>query len=452
MDLPLSIIHTANKIIPNEVDLFVESMSEKVPVSIRWNRNKKYFNSIEEKVPWTSHSEYLIERKSFTLDPIFHAGAYYVQEASSMFLEFILEHLPIEKQNLKVLDACASPGGKSTIISTWLQSNGILVANEIVKHRANILLENIVKWGLGNTMVTSNDPKSFSPFASVFDIVLVDAPCSGEGMFRKDKNALLEWSDKQVDNCVIRQKEILTNIIPCIKNGGYLIYSTCTFNTKENEEIIDWINSEFDFIAVPEFIIDPTWGIVVTEASGHACYRFFPHKLKGEGLFYCVMQRVADDKNETRQKIKKNNPLNNSELETFKNWVNIRTNYELVLENNIVRITPTEMIAFKKLLEQNLFILDFGTQVAEIKGKDFIPQHALAMSCQINSENFFSIELNIADSLKFLHKETFLVDSKNSGWHLLTYLKYPLGWGKITNSRMNNYYPKEWRIRMSIES
>jgi NOL1/NOP2/sun family putative RNA methylase len=448
MKIPPKVSNSVAQILPDEVDEFMYSFEEKTPTSIRWNVKKNDDEKTEERVPWTKSSVYLKSRISFTLDPIFHAGAYYVQEASSMFLEFILDKLPIEKLDLKVLDACASPGGKSTILSSWLANKGILVANEIIKHRANILLENITKWGIGNTMVTSNDPRSFSKLNNVFDVVLVDAPCSGEGMFRKDNAAVLEWSEQQTIACADRQKEILTNLIPTIKNDGYLIYSTCTFNTTENEEIIEWLFETFNFIEVPKLEIDNNWGIVTTKVNGNCCYRFFPHRLKGEGLFYCILQNKSEDYPAKKQQ-KKNSNLKDTLLQSnYNNWIKESIDYDFFEEKNIIRALPQGMLELKKKLEQHLFILDYGVQVAEVKGKDFNPLHSLAMFVDINKEIFNAIEVSKDEALKFLAKETFAVETKKNGWHLIIYTTYTLGWCKVVNGRINNYYPKEWRIRM----
>ena len=226
-------------------------------------------------VKWCEQGRYLSERPKFTYDPLFHAGAYYVQEASSMFVWQALSQLV--EQDALVLDLCAAPGGKSTAIAQYLSENGFLVSNEYVPQRAHVLVENITKWGAPNCVVTNNAPRHFEKLKTRFDAILVDAPCSGEGMFRKDERAREEWSPANVDMCVERQREILESAWKVLKPGGVLIYSTCTFNSHENEEQVQWLIDEMEAEYLP-LKIEDDWMITETERG----YRFLPHKTRGE--------------------------------------------------------------------------------------------------------------------------------------------------------------------------
>ena len=202
------------------------------------------------RVLWSSNGFYLKERPSFTLDPLFHAGAYYVQEASSMFLEEVLKQSVDLSKPLRVLDLCAAPGGKSTLIQSVISKDSLLVSNEVIKTRVNILSENITKWGGANVIVTNNDPSDFKRLPGYFDVIVVDAPCSGSGLFRKDPNAINEWSENNVALCAQRQQRILADILPSLKEGGVLIYSTCSYSQVEDEDISNWLQKEYSLFNI----------------------------------------------------------------------------------------------------------------------------------------------------------------------------------------------------------
>src|ERR1700761_7817396 len=263
------------------------------PTSIRLNPFKKSGVKVNEQVPWCTEGYYLDTRPSFTFDPLFHAGCYYVQEASSMFIDHILHYI-INKESdpIKVLDLCAAPGGKSTLINSALKSNDLLVANEIIKTRVPVLTDNLTRWGTDNSIVTNNDPKDFGKLKGFFDIILVDAPCSGSGMFRKDPDAMNEWSEGNVNLCHQRQERILADVYPALGTDGHLIYSTCSYSVAENEDMLDWLCTEFELesIRIP---IDKEWGIVETQSTQKQAwgYRFYPDKVKGEGLFAACLRK-----------------------------------------------------------------------------------------------------------------------------------------------------------------
>ena len=268
---------------------FLSSLQSPSPVSIRLNSNKNHVTD-GDKIPWCETGRYLKERPIFTLDPTFHGGAYYVQEASSMFLEQIIQQAVDLTKPLRVLDACAAPGGKSTHLLSLLNEDSLLVSNEVIRSRANILSENIQKWGNSNVMVTNNDPTNFSSLKGYFDIILIDAPCSGEGLFRKDASASHEWSEKNVELCSLRQRRIVADLWPALKENGLLIYSTCTYNEKENEENLNWISKEFPSTA-ESIKLTPDWGVEAIEQETIKGYRFFPHRVKGEGFFISAIRK-----------------------------------------------------------------------------------------------------------------------------------------------------------------
>ena len=277
---------------------FLGALDEEPPVSIRLNPKKvsQSDGSIVTPVPWCAEGYYLEGRPQFTFDPLFHAGCYYVQEASSMFITHVLRHLlPLTSDilHLSVLDLCAAPGGKSTAVRSVLPEGSTLVSNEPNPTRAQILLENITKWGYDNCTVTNLYPRDFRKAKARFDIILCDVPCSGEGMFRKDPNAISEWSLQNVEKCWRLQREIVADAWECLNPGGILIYSTCTYNTKENEENIRWIQQEYDaeILTIP---IHPEWNITGSLLTGFDApvYRFIPGYTRGEGLFMAVLRKV----------------------------------------------------------------------------------------------------------------------------------------------------------------
>jgi len=438
---------------PVEFALFKEGLERPTQTSIRVNRMKPADISFSKRpIPWAQDGYFLEERPSFTGDPSFHAGAYYVQEASSMFISHILESQQIPKG--VYLDLAAAPGGKSTLLSSYLGEEGLLVANEVIAARAQILKENVIKWGLGNTVVTNNDPEHFGPLEGFFDLVLVDAPCSGEGMFRKDPQARAEWSPDHVNLCSARQKRIVDKAGELVKGGGYLLYSTCTFNEKENEEILRFLTEEFAFepIRIP---LDPSWGIVETEVSTEEStfygYRFFPHKVAGEGFFITVLRRpegaYAQEAPATKEfkhhSLKRMGEKESAVLEQEVGGDGSGKFY--LLQEAYFRINGSYARAVEKLA-QVLSVRYFGVELGKKQGKEWIPGHEWALST-LPKNGFPQQELTMEEALDFLRKKEQSFAELPLGWVLLTYQKLPLGWIKNLGKRVNNYYPKEWRIR-----
>jgi len=400
-------------------------------------------------IPWCQHGFYLNERPFFTFDPLFHGGAYYVQEASSMFLWQVLKQTVGTIPNRRVLDLCAAPGGKSTLLASYF-TNGLVVANEVIKTRAGILVENITKWGSSNVIVTNNDPKHFQKLQGFFDVVVVDAPCSGSGLFRKDSNAINEWSEENVHLCSQRQQRIIADIMPCLKEGGVLIYSTCSYSKEEDEEIMDWMMEEFDVLNL-RLKLEDSWGIVETVSDKQkACgYRFFPNRLAGEGFFIAAF-RKGQQEDRGYYSFKQSSLIlpNKKELEFIRQSVSLPLGYTLFKNKTAFKVIEEAYINDLQLLALHLYIKKAGVELGEIKGKDFIPSHTLAVSV-LPKTGFNQLEVNEEQALEYLRKKEVIASEAIKGWNLVTYCGLPLGWIKVLPNRINNYYPAEWRILKS---
>jgi len=433
---------------------FRESLENPTPTSIRYNIHKPAsVPSGLALVPWCSSACYLPERPSFTLDPSFHAGAYYVQEASSTFLKHILDILQLSTSSI-VLDLCAAPGGKSTLLSSYLGDSGLVVANEVIKSRAQVLRENVIKWGLANTVVTQNDPSHFSDFEGFFDMVLVDAPCSGEGMFRKDPAAISEWSPENVLLCAARQQRIIDHVGGLPKGGGYLIYATCTYNRTENEENIAFLSREFAYepVRIP---VQEEWGIqesaITVEEETYYGYRFFPHKVTGEGFFISVLRRSGSlDQTVGLAKEFRHSHLKRVSPKAIPDELSSQLDKEKTLRfyqlgESYFALPEGMQPVFEKLADA-LNIRYFGVELGKVVHGEWLPSHEWALSV-LEKKNIPRLELSRDESLRYLRKETIMAGEAPKGWLLVTYLDLPLGWVKNLGNRVNNYYPKAWRIR-----
>jgi len=297
VNLPADFVAETRRIMGDErYNRFVGAFDEEAPTSIRVNPRivgDGCFDG-EKQVPWCSEGYYLNDRPQFTFDPLLHAGCYYVQEASSMFVTHVLRTVDSNHTSQFALDLCAAPGGKSTALRSVLPDDCVLISNEPMGNRAQILLENVTKWGGPNHIVTNNYPRDFRKAKLNFDLILCDVPCSGEGMFRKDPNAISEWSVQNVEKCWQLQREIVADAWECLNPGGLLIYSTCTYNTKENEENIRWILDTYD-AQVLDIPVDPSWNITgsLLEGFNEPVYRFIPGITRGEGLFVCALRKAG---------------------------------------------------------------------------------------------------------------------------------------------------------------
>lgn len=404
---------------------------------------------LDEKIPWTSNGYYLSQRPSFTLDPAFHSGAYYVQEASSMFIEQALRQSANLSAPIKVLDLCAAPGGKSTLIQSLLNDKSLLVCNEVIKTRVNILDENITKWGAANVIVTNNNPKDFARLPAYFDVIVVDAPCSGSGLFRKDAAAIDEWSLQHVDSCGLRQQRILADILPSLKEGGTLIYSTCSYSEAEDEAIADWLIGE-QGLSSTDISIQPEWNIVATKSRKHGAvgYRFYPDKIKGEGFFIAIFTKGGKTVSECQAaKYKsKSEKLNAKDAGVVKPYLKDGENFFFIKQHDEVIALPNHLETELAAIQFSLYIKKAGVTLGSIIRNQLIPAHALALSTVYNS-NLPQIEIDKETALQYLRRQEIKISTGVlKDWVLLTYINLPLGWIKILPNRINNYYPKDWRI------
>ena len=382
-DLPESFVDSTRQTMGDSLfAAFVEGLAQEPPVSIRLNR-AKYKGEPDggERVPWSACGYYLPERPVFTFDPLLHAGCYYVQEASSMFIERALRQYVTDP--VEMLDMCAAPGGKSLAAISSLPEGSWVLSNEPIRPRASILAENVSKWGSPRMAVISNYPKEISKSKMKFDVILCDVPCSGEGMFRKDPQAIKEWSEQNVEKCRLLQREIVTEAWKCLRPGGILIYSTCTFNTHENEENVRWISEEYDAEILPVDICEE-WHVTGSLlAEFHMpVYRFIPGVARGEGIFMAVMRKQGEWKAQRNPSLDKlPSALHRLELQR------IDEGY------------PTVDI-------------DYPTAIA------YLRREAIR-----------------------------LPDDAPRGIVTITYRDIPLGQAKNLGNRANNLYPKEWRIK-----
>ncbi len=425
---------------------FIEAQQKAAPVSLRLHPRKAGDIAYQEAEPvaWNSHGRYLQDRPSFTMDPLFHAGAYYVQEASSMSIEAALKDLFPSERELTVLDLCAAPGGKSTLLASFLNGNGVLVCNEVIRSRAQILKENIDKWGYANVLVSNNDPRDFKKLPGVFDVIVCDAPCSGSGMFRKDPKTANHWSPEAVVHCAARQSRIIEDCWPALKEGGVLIYSTCSYSEEENEHQIKNLIEQSECELVFPGALENIQGVVKTSEG----FRFYPHRLKGEGFFISIVRKTSP----------------NRELFYFNKRIQflpLHSDAEQLLENpeqfviwqgkTARHIFPAEQADEMASLAPILYLLKAGIEEGETKGDKLIPSQELALSVNLR-QNINHIDLSENDALKYLRKEALPNPFGACGFTLMKYQNLPLGWGNALPNRINNLLPKSWRIRKDIDS
>ncbi len=452
MSLPIAFVTKIKTQHPENAHGVINALAEsEALVSVRYHSFKSEPTDATNIVAWCPHAVYLERRPIFTLDPTYHGGAYYVQEASSMVLFHILQSLP-KIENPFVLDLCAAPGGKSTLILDWLQNKGLLVANEVIKARANILQENIMKWGYTNAVVTSNDPKDFEKLNSFFDIVVIDAPCSGEGMFRKDETAINEWSEDHVNHCAVRQQRIVYDAYEALKDDGFLIYSTCTFNNEENIDNVKTFVKNLGMHSI-KIEMDAAWNITHIQNDMAQGYQFFPGKTKGEGLFIAVLQKKNSNTVFAKPKIKIPKLLkpNKATQDIISKWIDTESYHELMHENGNVYVYNESLYGNIEYFLQALNVKYSGTLAGNVQKQNFIPDHALALSICKN-KGIPKIDFNKETALKFLNRTLQGVEDSRTSWLLAVYNNVPIGWLKNLGNRINNYYPMEWRIRMDINN
>lgn len=436
------------------------------PTSVRLNPFKAGGMDIagrlcDQPVPWCAQTgRYLMQRPNFTFDPLLHAGVYYVQEAGSMFVDLVVRTLI--KQPATVLDLCAAPGGKSTALRAALPEGSLLFANEPMRTRAQILSENLQKFGHEDIVVTNNYPRDYRKSRLQFDAIFADVPCSGEGMFRKDDGARQEWSTQNVENCWHLQREIIGDIWNCLRPGGLLVYSTCTFNAHEDEENVEWIAREFgaEFVALPT---EPEWGITPAVVGTATAYRFMPGISRSEGLFLAVLrkpadaapavQSAADCQAKKQRKAKKGAAAKRGATATQqppKLPIPLAhpSDYSVRTIGDTYAAIPTRWLDTFDNACATLKVLHAGVGIGTLKGKDIIPDHSLALSRQLDKNAYPHVEVDYADAVDYLRKEAVtLPPDTPRGFVVLTYRGIPIGFEKNIGNRANNLYPQEWRIK-----
>lgn len=416
-------------------------------------------------VAWCDHSFILPLRPDFTHDPALHQGLYYVQDPSSMITSTAVAHIvkligELREENsvshrnapLRYLDACAAPGGKTTAAIDALPDGSLVVANEYDFRRAEILKENLIKWGYPNVVVSRGDTSRFTKLNRWFDIIAADVPCSGEGMMRKDEGARLQWSEALVRECAQRQKEILTNLWQALAPGGWLIYSTCTFNHVENEEIVEWLSETFGAETIP-VPVPADSGIVVRDN----CMRFLPTRLQGEGLFMAVLRKpLGEDGGQpltspakNKLKITRNNQRDKGETKaTIPAGLRdaIAPGFDFITRGDSLYAFPAKFATELQQLESVLDVINRGIEAGYTKGRTIAPAHPLAMSTALQPQAFPAVEVDLPTALSYLRREALGGFDAPRGHIMLTHNSIPLGFINHLGNRSNNLYPQPWRI------
>ena len=446
MTLSADFIAQMRAILPDEADALLAAITSTEPsVAIRVNPFKAPAHAAPtlRRVPWCDAGRYLAEREPFTFDVDFQSGRYYVQDASSMFIHHVLRHLV--KEPVRYLDLCAAPGGKTTTAISALPQGSMVVANEIVNARARVLCENLQKWGAPRCVVTCNAPHHFGRLSHFFDVVAADVPCSGEGMMRKDEQARRQWSTALVKQCADLQRSIIADVWDALRPGGLLIYSTCTYNTLENEQMLAWMVHEYgaEPVAVP---VPEQWHIHPAIEGNLPCYRFMPHRTEGEGLFMAVLRKPEAPRKEVR--LKKAKATKAKPLPVPKD-VRCRLkdadHFDFSVVNDEVVALPADMAPIMPAFA-DLNVMHMGVNVGAIKGKNCVPSHALALSSALNPAAFPTCEVDYLAAMAFLRGEALSLPQAPRGYVLLTYHSQPIGFVNNLGNRANNLYPKAWRV------
>lgn len=445
MHFPESFKNRIARQFPQEADQFLDALTNPPANSIRFNTAKLVEGKKSESIPWCDEATYLEERPVYSLDPLFHAGAYYVQESSSMVLGYIFNLLRTHSTPWNVLDLCAAPGGKSTHLLNQMTPEDVLVANEINPIRNAILQENLAKWGYPNVLISRSDPAQFAKLKPIFHCVCVDAPCSGEGMFRKDPETVNEWSPENLQTCSLRQNRILHDVWPSIQPGGYLVYSTCTFNPEENELLLQPFIDEMGARSI-DIPISDDWGISKSQRGDVHYLQFLPHQSKGEGFFIAVIQKPGELSDVPAALTSRPAPKEvASRVSLLKpEWGPYVWIHE---ENDWKAQTLRSQMLFdqlKKHLYFTSYALDFGKLIRD----ELIPSQELAWSIAFQQDSYPVHDLTESEALEYLRKSSTLNFKSEKGWVLVRYKNVPVGWVKQLGNRINNYYPANYRLRM----
>ena len=433
-----------------EAEALFAALETASPVAVRLNPAKSGGEGVwsdGEAIAWSKNGRKLKARPSFTLDTAFHAGAYYVQEAASQFIDYVIAGE--ELRGKRVLDMCSAPGGKTTIYSTAVGVEGLVVANEYVRSRANVLADNVRKWGMGNVLVTNNAPEHLSQFEGWFDLVAVDAPCSGEGMFRKEEVAREDWSDEAVKMCAARQLSIVREAWRSLRDGGLFIYSTCTFNDEEDEGVLNTFIEESGDVFVPsqEIEIDENWGIVTGKVGAFQTFRFFPHKTDSEGLFVAVARKNEPTPQRTPKSRKKVlQDVDKASRKELSRWLMGAEDYAFAMAGDTIYAYHAEQYKAVQALSEGLTAIYSGVAMGQIfKGK-LKPDWALSQYVGLNRDVVAIEELDDERALDYLRKRDIAVGDMVEGINMVTHHGRALGFVKRVGARCNNLYPNSLKI------
>ncbi len=433
--LPEELRRNLATLLGSEVAELEQALSRPSPVSIRLNPFKRFDQELE-RIPWCANGRFLVERPAFTFDPLLHAGAYYVQEAASMLLEQALLASGAAEHDVLALDLCAAPGGKSTHLLSLLSEGSLLVANEPDSARRWVLAENIWKQGSTKAIITGSMPAVLAELPEAFDLIVVDAPCSGEGMFRKDPFARAQWSPALVQQCARTQRDIVQRAWHALAPGGTFIYSTCTWEVEENEHQLAPLVAEGAVsIALP---LDPTWGVVVNEMDGVMGHRCYPHRLRGEGFFLAVLRKPGE------QLQRSFHPASASTIALP--WLAVDKGLSTFEHNGLVHAVPERWLSMVQRLLGTMAVLAPGTPFAERKGNELSPHPAAALSVALSCDQLATVDLNEQQALAFLRGEAH-PQRDARGIALAAFRGKPLGWLHGAGNRWNNKWPAPWRIR-----
>lgn len=437
-DVPLVLPPHVHALLGDEAEQLLAALQGPSPVSIRANPLKPV-GLAGEQVPWCLNGRYLGERPVFTLDPLFHAGAYYVQEAGSMLLEQAFLAAGTLPRDAVVLDLCAAPGGKSTHLASLIPPDALLVCNEPVRSRQDALMENLWKWGRADVVVTGAEPNAFAALGPCCDLILVDAPCSGEGMFRKDPHARAQWGPNLVEGCATRQRHILDAAWALLKPGGHLIYSTCTWETCENEDQVQRLTDRG--AEVIPITTDPAWGVQANEL-GLRCY---PHRVRGEGFFIALVRKPeAGDGSMPGLAPATSNPPIPAHVG---DWLRTDRDQHVTERDDVLYAVDPCWASFVHELAIALRVCAPGIPVALRKGGSWLPHPALALNELLHPRAFAAVHIDHQTALGYLRGEALLA-ANAAGTVLVRHQNIPLGWANGAGNRYNNRWPAPWRIRM----
>jgi 16S rRNA C967 or C1407 C5-methylase (RsmB/RsmF family)/NOL1/NOP2/fmu family ribosome biogenesis protein len=437
MKIPQALIDSIKNLKDFNQEAFIQAHEQgEIPASIRLNPFKliKDWNINTSDISFSKYGKYLNNLRNYNADPLFYAGTYTIQEANSMSLEYVLTNTVDLSKDLRILDLCASPSGKNVHIASLITPESILVSNEVISTRSDILADNMTKLGTLNTIVTSNDPKDFGKLTGFFDVVVIDPPNSSSGLFRKNPDAIKDWSLENVELFAQKQKRIISDAWACLKEGGILIYSTSSYSPAENEGFMDWVCKKYG-----------ATNALATEILKEGSLRFYPNE-KGEGFFISALKKNNSEK-ETY--VRSGRPIKNNsrrtQREVFRPWIKDIDNYNWYDVKDEFFLINSEHEYLVNVLQSYLHIRKAGVKMGKIAGKDLIPDHQLALSLYLN-DNINRVELTEEEALKYLRREDFTLDKAQKGWSLMTFENFGLGWAKILPNRINNYYPKELKV------